>query len=135
MKKESNNQILTNAHHDFARALSRYANLKVHNAALSDDLVQSTFMKTWIYLQKGGHIDLMRAFLYHALNHLVIDEYRKKKAVSLDLVAEDNLELDAFNSERLFNLIDGKALLLLIEKLPEKYRNVITMRYMNEFSL
>ena len=77
----------------------------------------------------------MRAFLYHALNGLIIDEYRKKKAVSLDLLAESGLELEAVNSENIYNIIDGKALLFLIQKLPEKYRDAIDMRYAKDLSL
>jgi len=135
MTRASNNVILTEAHHDFSRGLLRYANLKTNNTTLSDDLVQATFMKTWLYLQRQGKIDLMRAFLYHVLNRLVIDEYRKKKTMSLDLLVENGLELEAVHSENIFNHIDGKALVLLIEKLPEKYRSVITMRYTKDLSL
>ena len=135
VKKTTNNQVLTEAHHDFSRGLVRYANLKVSNAALSDDLVQTTYMKTWLYLQNTGKIDLMRAFLYHALNGLIIDEYRKKKAISLDLLTERGLELEAINSENIYNIIDGKTLAALIKKLPAKYRIMITMRFMKELSL
>lgn len=135
MKKQSNKQILTTAHTDFARGLSRYAHLKIHDFALGDDLVQTTFMKTWQYLQKTGKIELMRAFLYHVLNGLIVDEYRKHKTVSLDVLAEDGLELETVHSENLFNIIDAKALLALIEKLPKKYRDAITMRYIKELSL
>ena len=135
MTKASNNRILTDAHHAFSRGLSRYANLKVNNVALSEDLVQATFMKTWLYLQKTGKIDLMRAFLYHVLNRLIIDEYRKKKSVSLDLLTEKGLELKAVNAENIFNVVDGKALMRLIKRLPKKYGDVITMRYIEELSL
>jgi DNA-directed RNA polymerase specialized sigma24 family protein len=106
MTKASNNRILTEAHHDFFRGLSRYANLKINDAALSDDLVQATFLKTWLYLQKTGKIELMRAFLYHVLNNLIVDEYRKKKALSLDLLGENGFELKAANSENIFNIIN-----------------------------
>ncbi len=34
-----------------------------------------------------------------------------------------------------FNVLDGKAALLLIMKLPEKYRKVIRMRYVQDLSL
>ena len=135
MTKESNNQVLTDAHRDFSRGLSRYSHLKIHDFATGDDLVQITFMKTWQYLQRGGRIDLMRAFLYHVLEQLIIDEYRKKKTVSLDLLAEEGLELEAVNSENIFNVIDGRALILLIQKLPDRYRSAITMRYTQELSL
>jgi RNA polymerase sigma-70 factor (ECF subfamily) len=135
MAKESNNEILTNAHHDFARGLSRYVHLKIHDVATGDDLVQTTFMKTWLYLQKSGKIDLMRAFLYHILNLLIIDEYRRKKPISLDVLTEDGLELAAVNSEGILNIIDAKVLASLIKKLPDKYRSAITMRYTDELSL
>ena len=76
MTTASTNWVLTKAHRDFSRGLVRFANLKVNNAALADDLVQDTFLKTLKYLQSNGKIDLMRAFLYHVLNRLIIDEYR-----------------------------------------------------------
>ena len=135
MTTSSNRKILTDAHNDFATGLSRYARLKISDQTLSDDLVQVTFMKTWLYLQKTGKIELMRAFLYHVLNRLIIDEYRKHKTISLDLLAEGGFELKAINSENLFNIIDGKKLVILIKKLPTKYRAVIKMRYVNELSL
>ena len=131
----SNDQILIDAHHQFARGLSRLAILKVHNIALSEDLVQETFMKTWRYLENTGRIELMRAFLYHVLNRLIIDEYRKKKMISLDLLTEEGLELEVINSEHIFNIIEGKELAALIEKLPELYRKAIKMRYIEELPL
>lgn len=82
-----------------------------------------------------GKIDLMRAFLYHVLNNLIVDEYRKRKTVSLDLLTEEGLELEAINSENVFNVIDGKTLTMLIKKLPEKYRSAIIMRYTQDLSL
>ena len=135
MKRSSNNYILTKAYQDFSRGLSCYAALKVSNKALSDDLVQTTFLRTWAYLQKKGKIDLMRAFLYHALKGLIIDEYRRHKTISLDVLAENGLELETIDSENIYNVIDGKALALLIEKLPDKYRTVITMRFVEELTL
>jgi len=135
MTKVSNNRVLTKAHCDFSRGLSRYARLKVSDTMLSDDLVQETFLKTWSYLQSSGKIDLMRAFLYHVLNRLILDEYRKRKAVSLDRLTEGGFELAAVDAENILNVIDGKALMALIEKLPEKYRAIITMRYADDLSL
>lgn len=135
MTKISDNRILTKAYNDFSRGLFRFANLKANDATLSDDLVQVTFLKTLLYLRKSGKVDLMRAFLYHVLNDLIVDEYRKKKTVSLDLLAEEGLEMVAIGSENIFNMIDAKMLSALIKKLPEKYRNAIAMRYTEDLSL
>lgn len=102
---------------------------------MSDDLVQDTFMKTWSYPLKGGKIDVMKAFLYHVLNHLIVDEYRKNKTLSLDALLEKGFEPSVDNSKRLVNVLDGKNALLLIQRLPPKYQKVMRMRYVQDLSL
>jgi len=129
------NALLTQAHKDYAKGMNSYSFFKVNNHAKSDDLVQDTFIKTWGYLAKGGKIDIMRAFLYHVLNNLIIDEYRKRKTTSLDVLLEKGYEPSVDNSERIFNIFDGKAAILLIQHLPAKYRTVIRMRYTQYLSL
>jgi RNA polymerase sigma-70 factor (ECF subfamily) len=135
-KQETQRQaILTTAHHDYEKGLNVHAFFKVHDRAISDDLVQNTFMKTWIYLVKGGKIDVMKAFLYHVLNNLIVDEYRKHKNTSLDVLHEKGFEPIAGDSRRLFNILDGKAALLLIQRLPFTYQKVMRMRYVQDLSL
>jgi RNA polymerase sigma-70 factor (ECF subfamily) len=126
---------LTVAHHDYEKGLNLYAFFKVRDRAVSEDLVQETFTKTWSYLVKGGKIDVMKAFLYHILNNLIVDEYRKRKTTSLDVLLEKGFEPGASHTGRLFNVMDGKAALLLIQRLPEKYQKVMRMRYVQDLNL
>lgn len=100
---------------------------------LHEKLVAAGF--SFSYKTRGGKIDVMKAFLYHVLNHLIIDEYRKRKAVSLEILVENGFEPSIDDSERLFNSIDGKAAALLIQRLPLAYRKIIHMRYMQDLSL
>ena len=127
--------ILTVAHQDFEKGLNSYAFFKVSNHAAGEDLVQETFLKTWAYLAKGGKIDTMKAFLYHVLNHLILDEYRKHKTVSLDALISKGLDPSIDYSERLVNMLDGKEASLLIDKLPALYQTIVRMRYMQDLSL
>jgi len=127
--------ILTVAHHDYEKKLKLYAFFKVHNSLTSEDLVQDTFIKTWKYLVRGGKIEVMKAFLYHVLNNLIVDEYRKHKTVSLDVLMEKGFKPSIDNSERLLNCLDGKAALLLTQRLPDKYKKVMRMRYVQGLSL
>jgi len=127
--------ILTTAYLEYRKALSNRAYFKVRNHAVSEDLVQDTFMKTWGYLVRGGKIEMMKAFLYNVLNNLIVDEYRKHKMASLDILVEKGFEPSADNSDYLFDNIDGKAALNLINRLPEKYRKVMRMRYIQSLSL
>ena len=126
---------MTGAYNDFAGGLNKHSFFKVNNREISEDLVQDTYMKTWAYLVKGGEIDLMKAFLYHTLNCLIIDEYRKKKPMSLDVLLEKGYEPGANDTERMINTLDGKTALLLIAQLPTKYQIILKMRFVDSLSL
>jgi len=127
--------VLTLAEQEYGKGLSRHSFFKLQNRALSEDLVQDTFIKTWSYLVKGGKIDVMKAFLYHILNNLIIDEYRKHKTLSLDVLLEDGYEPSTDERKHQFDTMDGKAALLFIQRLPKKYQTVMRMRYVQDLSL
>jgi len=129
-------KMLMTAYREHYDELIGYCFCKVNDMTLSEDLVQTTFMKAFMYLRKNGKIDVMRAFLFHVLRGLVIDEYRKNKSASLDLLIDKGFEPKDPRSDRsLDNAIDARSSALFIEKLPEAYREVIRMRYLNDMSL
>lgn len=130
-----NRAILTRAYHDHQVGLNAHAFYKVSNRQTGEDMVQSTFLKTWRYLLRGGEIELMRAFLYKVLNNLVVDEYRKRKTVSLETFLEKGVEPSTEGDEKLINLLDAKAAVQLIEKLPLKYQKIMRMRYVQDLSI
>lgn len=135
-KKETKKQeILSVAHENYGKKLNSYAFFRVSNRAISEDLVRDTFRKTWTYLLKGGEIDVMKNFLYHVLKGLIIDEYRKSKSSSLDILMEKGFEPREDNSQRLIDFLDGKRAILLISQLPEKYQKIMRMRYVQDLSL
>jgi RNA polymerase sigma-70 factor (ECF subfamily) len=136
-KKEKKLQaILTIAHKDYEKGLNARAFFKVSNHEVGQDLVQETFVKTWSYLVKGGKIEIMRAFLYHILNNLIIDQYRKHKTTSLDVILEKGFEPIADDDfSHLYNILDGKKAILLIARLPQKYQKVMRMRYVQDLTL
>jgi len=138
MNKKKENELqetLTTAHRDHVKGLNGLAFFKVNNHELGNDLVQETFLKTWTYLVKGGKIDTMKAFLYHILNNLIIDQYRKHKMSSLDILLESGFEPRDENSVGFLNILDGKVALKLIPQLPMLYRNVLHMRFVQNLSL
>jgi RNA polymerase sigma-70 factor (ECF subfamily) len=128
--------ILTVAHRDHHRGLNSHAFFKVNDHATGEDMVQETFMKTWGYLVRGGKIDTMKAFLYHILNNLIVDEYRRRKhkTVSLDTLLEKGFEPRG-SDNNLLNILDGKAALILISRLPKIYQKVMRMRYVQDLTL
>ncbi len=127
--------VMTVAHRDFEKGLNAHAFFKVNDHSIGEDLVQDTFLKTWKYLVKGGKIEVMKTFLYHILNHLIVDQYRKRKTTSLDDLLEKGFEPSTGAPSRFFNFLDGKRALLLIGSLPLKYQRVMQMRYAQDLSL
>lgn len=128
---------MTTAHGNFEPGLFRRALYKTSNSDTSHDLVQTTFLKTLLYLQKGGKIDLMRGFLNHVLHDLIVDEYRsrKNKTLSLDILLENGFEPGSSDYIRDINIMDGEKIILLIPQLSKKYELVIRLRYLKGLSL
>lgn len=128
-------KILNAAHHNHESGMKSYAFFKIHNNTSVEDLVQNTFIKTWSYLVRKGKIELMKPFLYHILNQLIIDEYRKKKTTSLDSMIEKGFEPGVDQTEDILKMSDSKRVLNLIQNLPPKYRKVLRMKYSQNLSL
>jgi RNA polymerase sigma-70 factor (ECF subfamily) len=127
--------MLSAAYLNYGKGLNRHASFKLGSNTSGEDLVQDTFMKTWRFLVKGGEVDKMKSFLYHILNNLIVDEYRKRKTVSLDAILEKGYEPGTDRQEHFIDVLDGKAALLLIRHLPQKYQKVMRMRYMEDLTL
>ncbi len=136
-QNKKNSEELTMAHHDYGKSLNSYAYFKLNDKATGENLVQDTFTKTWVYLVNGGKIAMMKAFLYHILNNLIIDEYRKKKnqTESLDNLLEKGFEPKEERSQHLTDVLDGKAAAGRIMELPEIYKKVMHMRFVQSLSL
>lgn len=131
----TNRQMFDAAYASYAKALTRRARYKVGNHERADELVQDTFLKIWLQIIGDKKIDSMKSLLFYILNHLIIDEYRKAKPVSLEALADEGFEVWADDSQRLFNKIDAGFMVLLMPKMTARFRQVVTMRYLDERTL
>jgi DNA-directed RNA polymerase specialized sigma24 family protein len=118
---------LANAYIEYEKGLRVHAKFRVNDPVVCDELVQDTFIKTWNYLLREGKIDLMKPFLYHILNCLIIDEYRKHKNMSLDLLIENGFDFQDSSIEKHINELDGAALAAIIVTLPPPYALILKM--------
>lgn len=121
-----------------AEALYRHCSFRVSDKERVKDIVSDTFARTWDYLVKGNTVDDFRPFLYRTLNHLIIDEYRKKRPESLDaLLDEAEVPESAFaelvegSREDVEFALDAKRVPDLLARMPPAYREVVVMRYMD----
>lgn len=119
-------------------ALFRHASLRVSNRERAVDIVHDTFTKAWSYLRSGYEIQSFRPFLYKILNNLIIDEYRKKKEVSLDNILDAEgvdegmfSELTDETVDSLMAEVDGATAISLLHELPDQYREVLIFRFVD----
>jgi RNA polymerase sigma-70 factor (ECF subfamily) len=122
----------------YADVLYRHVFFRVSNKDLAHDLVQDTFMKTWDYLVKGNEVKEFKPFLFRTLNNLIIDEYRRKTTESLDALLDENEvpegafeELREGGLEALEIKLDAARLESYLQRMPEQYRQVVVMRYID----
>lgn len=126
------------AFEEYSDALFRHAKIRISDRERAIDLVHDTFTKVWSYVRNGHEIETYRPFLYKVLNNLIIDEYRKQKEQSLDALFEKDgvdegtfAELQESSTEALAATIDGRQALELIATLPDVYREVLILRFVD----
>lgn len=140
MKQQHMTQKFIDLHTAHSDALFRYCYFRVSDREIALDMAQEAFMKLWdVFRKDASEIQNARALLYKIASNLIIDWYRKKKAISLDEVleyeqAEEYLNL-ADNSYEMMEIeSDGKTALTHISKLEPTYQRVVYLRYVEDLS-
>jgi RNA polymerase sigma-70 factor (ECF subfamily) len=122
----------------YSDELFRHCSLRLSDRERALEITQETFLRVWEYIEKGGEIREFRAFLYRTLRNLIVDEYRKHKAVSLESMIDEGegegvetlLPRDETNTiEAALERFEGAAALKALEKVPDLYKEVLILRY------
>lgn len=119
-------------------AIFRFCVLRVSDREQALDLVQETFARLWQSLTKGQKIDNARGFLFTVAQRLVIDWYRKKKAVPFNRL-ESEEEDAAFDPpdttlEGLGLGAEGRYLLGKIGEIGPSNRQAVYLRFVEGLS-
>lgn len=90
-------------------------------------------MRAWQSLREGAEVQSIKAFLYRIAHNLVIDEYRKKKEVSLESLQENGFDPSINNTKELAEYaIEKQKFLKALERLDQDERHLIVMRYIDD---
>lgn len=122
------------AYDDLSDAIFRHCFFRIGDRERAKDLMQDTFTKSWQYIAEGQSVKNLKAFLYRVANNLIIDEYRKKKELSLDGLMATGFEPSTDDTRKTERTIDAQFALKIIDKLDSKYKEPVLMRYMDELS-
>ena len=125
------------AYDKYGDPIYRHCYFRVYNKEIAEDLTQETFIKTWRYITEGKEIQNIKAFLYKVAVNLVIDHQRKKTSVPLDDIKEKEFSFRHSNNTGEHGIVAHSEAAFVIDKvgvLEEKYRDIILMRYVQDFS-
>lgn len=123
--------------------LFRHAFFRVGDRERALELTQDAFMKAWDYVRGGGDVRSPKSFLYRVMNNLIVDEYRRKKTVSLDAMLDaEGSQAEALFAEGSVWEVEETAdrgtmtekVRIAVDQLPEDYRTAVTLRFMEGFS-
>ncbi|KPU44293.1 RNA polymerase sigma factor SigV [Oxobacter pfennigii] len=107
----------------------RFAYSYVKNQQYAEDVVSQSVIKALSALDKLKEPEFMKSWFYRIIINTSITYLNKnKKSIYIGL---DDVE-DIDNAVDTYENIDLKE---AIEKLPEKYRSIIILRYFEDFSL
>lgn len=128
------------AFNQYSDAIFKHCYYRVSDREIAKDIVQDTFMKAWDAIRKGEEVRNFRPYLYRIANNLIIDQYRKKPVDSLDEALENNsIDTNKILSEGMIEEIqddfDVARAREAFTKLPDQYREVLSMRFIDDLSI
>lgn len=129
MDQSSLKKVFLESFDAYSDAIFRFCMVKTSQKELSEDLTQEVFMRYWQALKDQKEMTHTRAYLYTIANNLIIDWYRKKKSVSLDVLAENGYEPAETKAEPLEKNAEFLEVLSVIDDLDAKDREVLLLRY------
>lgn len=122
----------------YASRIYRFIKIHLDNDSQAEDILQETFLKAWLALPKLKLENLnFSAWLYKIARNLVNDHYRQTYRRPREEDIAEHFELaDKINEA---NNLDHSMMIekikTLIPKLKPVYRQVIELRFVQEFSV
>ena len=134
MDKEETKQAFIALYDSLSSAIFRHCFFRLSSRERALEISQEAFLKVWEYFDRGTDIKNPTALVYRVANNLIIDEYRRKKMASLDLMQEGGFDVDDGDDGKMLERLEIDKVRVAIGKIPEKYRQIITLRFVEGLS-
>lgn len=121
----------------YADAIFRYCFFKTSDRQTAFDISQETFMKLWEYMISGKQIENIKAFMYRVAGNTIIDNYRKKKSISLEMILDKGFDARSETDTKLEmeKISDGEQAMRLLRTMEDKYCKVLMFRFVDDLSI
>jgi len=122
----------------FAQRIFRYIRVKVQNRPEAEDILQEVFVKAYRGLDTLKMEDLnFSAWLYRIASNTINDHFRKKyrtpEIVGIDEHFDIAGKVSVYKEAETHS--DAEQVMSALEDLPEQYKQVLELRFIQDFSL
>lgn len=135
MDTSDSKNVFLEAYKELSEPIFRHCFIRVSDREKAKDITQETFIRVWKYLQGGEKINNTKAFVFKIANNLIIDNYRKKKTDSLDLMKESGFEIVGDEPGAVRLSAEIRNALETIHKIEPKYKEVLIMRFVDDLTI
>jgi len=118
----------------YADSVFRHCIFRVSDREKAKDLVQETFVKTWVYINAGNDISNLKAFVFKVARNLIIDHYRRSKEISLDFLMEAGFDRATHNEDEIFTNAEHSQVKKALDKIKPEYKEMIILRFIEGLS-
>lgn len=122
----------------FAQRIFKYIRLKCQNRQEAEDILQDVFIKAYRGLGSLGLENLnFSAWLYRIASNTINDYFRKKYRTPETLEINENIDFAGNTSVEKEVMVksDMEGLREVFQELPPVYKQVLELRFLQEFSL
>lgn len=123
----------------YVKQIYRFVYFKVSNHEEAEDITADVFLKAWNYIQEKKEIKSFSGLLYHIARNHIIDVYRARSTHGSSplMVEEDSISIsDAGAWEKnLETKLEHQYIVQALKKLKHEYREVITLRFIDELAI
>lgn len=119
----------------YSVTIFRFVCLRLGSRQDAEDLTEEIFMRAWNNLAKYDERGIpFAAYLFQVARNALIDHYRKNRT-PLSSIDDINLSgMDPDPEDSVAHKLDFQDLQKFMENLPEDYRNVLILRFLNGLS-
>ena len=124
---------------EFAQKIYKFCYFRVSSREEAEDIAAQVFIRAWDRIAAGKKVTNVQGFLYRIAGNIVIDFYRKragKHEISLD---DPRNPIDVPDKSDVVERLDERLMISEVrkrlEQLPDQYREVIILRYINDIPI
>lgn len=136
--QQGSEQAFAGIYDEFADRIFKFIRLKVGHQQHAEDILQETFVKAWKGLS-GLKLEELNfsAWLYRVASNAVNDYFRKmySRPESLELDENTDIPDNSYLPERLDRQQELGELKRCLQTLPVNYRQVLELRFIQDFSV